>query len=109
MLPEVLLESLRFLDRDSLEACQLLSRAYKAITDKANSTLALHPMGTVVIVRVTSYLTPHLVGAHPGFCLFMHVIQSTMLIRSLSTTHFHLCKGQIKRQGLPPILASVDL
>ncbi|KAH7718707.1 hypothetical protein AAVH_13860 [Aphelenchoides avenae] len=54
MLPEVLLESLRFLDRASLEAFQLVSRKCKGIVDKTNSTFALRPMDALLIEHCTS-------------------------------------------------------
>ncbi|KAH7711884.1 hypothetical protein AAVH_20802 [Aphelenchoides avenae] len=55
MLPEILLESLRFMDRASLEACQLVSRKCNTTIDKSNPTLALRPMDALLILGLPPF------------------------------------------------------
>lgn len=50
MLADILLETLSFLDRSSLEACQLVDRSYLRMITKSNGALALRPMDFLSVV-----------------------------------------------------------
>jgi hypothetical protein len=54
MLPEIVLETLSFLNRSSLEACQLVNRSYLRTITKANPGLALRPMLELFVVSTVS-------------------------------------------------------
>lgn len=59
MLSEILLEALSFLDRSSLEACQLVDKSFLRTITKSNAVLALRPMHILIMVRLTkSFMFP---------------------------------------------------
>lgn len=55
MLSEILLEVLRFLDRRSLEACQLTNRKHRKMIEKFSESLALRTLDSIDIVSVVGY------------------------------------------------------
>lgn len=52
MLTEMLLEILCFLDRSTLEACQLVNLRYLGVITNSNGALALRRMDALLVVRL---------------------------------------------------------